>query len=197
MKRLGFSLIEVIVTMGITVIIFLLLSMAVNAVLTTTRYRTGQAQQIQQATQVLDYAVHTIRETQTSPTGAFPIIDATSSSLTIYTTISGTSVAQVRFFMNGPSLQQGVILPVGDPATYPTGNEVISTILSNVRSSASPLFTYFTDAYTGTQAAMNPIDVPNIRLVHLELQFDPDTHNRPSYMTIALNAELRNLKDNY
>lgn len=197
MKRPGLTLVEVIVSIAITGMIFTLLFTALQSVLSTSRLRTGQARQIEQATRVLDYVIHTIREAQSSPTGAYPIVDATSSSLTIFSTISGSTIAQVRFFVAGTNLQQGIILPVGSPATYPAGNEQVTTILRNVQMGGQPLFTYFDENQTGSSAAMSPIVLNSIRLVRMQVPFDPDVNATPGIMTIVLNAELRNLKTNY
>ncbi len=199
MKRSGFTLIEVILTLGITVIIFAALSIALNTVLSTARSRTGQAAQIEQATRVIDYVVHTIREAQPSAATDYPIAAASTSSVTVYTTISGNIIAKVRFFVSGTELRQGIILPSGSPATYPAGNETITTILRGVQASATPLFNYYTGSYTGTQAAIGTLDattIRTIRLVQMNVTFDPDTLREPGPMTISMNAQLRNLKDN-
>ena len=194
-QRQGFSLLETMVSLGITAIIFTIATTALSSMLSNTKSRKNQAQALEQVVKVVGYVTGLLREAQPSPTGAYPIISATNTSVTFYASRSGTQVQQIRFFLTGNTLQQGVIEPVGSPATYPAANEKVVTLLTNV--SSTSIFSYYTNGYTGTQSAMNPITINTIRLIRLSITFDPAANLAPGPYTIDVQAQIRNLKDNY
>lgn len=195
MKRPAFSLLEVMITMGITSVIVIMATTALTSILGNSRNRLQQSRALEQMVKVTEYVTGLIREAQPSPTGAYPIVAASTTSLTLYAARAGTQVDQIRFFLQNGSLFQGVIQPVGSPATYPAGTEVISTLLTNI--SSATVFSYYTSAYTGSQAAMSPISLPTIRVARLQLTFDPAAQLAPGPYSIDLQTHFRNLKDNY
>jgi type II secretory pathway component PulJ len=183
------------VSLGITAIIFTIASTALSSMMSNTRARQGQAQALERVVKVVDYVSGLLREAQPSPTGAYPVVAASTTSITFYASRSGSQIQKIRFFLNGTKLQQGVIEPSGSPATYPAANEQITTLLENV--SSTTIFSYYTGSYTGTQAAMNPITTSSIRMVRLTVTFDPAANLAPGPYTIDIQSHLRNLKDNY
>lgn len=196
--RRGYTLLELLVSMSIVVSVFLIVISVLISVFKENRFRNTQLEATNVAMNVVRYTTGLVRQAQASANGAYPLIAATNSSLTFYSPIGGgTAIQQVRLFLNGTNLQQGVIQPVGNPATYPAGSEVVTTLLPNVRNGSQAVFTYYDGAFTGTQAPMAPISVPNIRLVKMHIVYDVDPAATPAATTIDLMAELRNLKDNY
>jgi prepilin-type N-terminal cleavage/methylation domain-containing protein len=105
-QRRGFSLLETMVSLGITAIIFTIASTALSSMLSNTRVRKNQAQALEQVVKVVGYVSGLIREAQPSPTGAYPIISANGTSITFYASRSGNQVQQIRFFLSGTTLQQ-------------------------------------------------------------------------------------------
>lgn len=194
--RRGYTLIEAIVSMAIIAMAFTLTTMALSQLLQNTKTRSNQATALAQVTNVIAYAVTLLREAQPSPSSAYPIVAASSTSLTFYASQSGTTIQQYRFFLNGTTLQQGVIQPTGSgSSTTYTGSELVTTLLTNV--SSSSIFSYFGSSYTGSQAAMNPIALNTIRFVKMDVTFNPAANLAPGPYTVSVAAELRNLKDNY
>lgn len=194
----GFTLLEVIITISISTIILLVVINILAVFLRDNRIRRAQLDVTDRANQIVRYMTGLVRETQSSPTGAYPIINATNTSLSFYSTVgSGATIQQVRIFLTGTTLQQGIIQPTGTPATYPPGNEVVTTLLTGVRNGGQALFSYYDSAYTGSQAALNPITVSSIRLIKATVIYDQNTQELPPATTIQLQAQLRNLKDNY
>lgn len=184
--------------MTVVVIFFLVLANTVASVIKDQRLRQNQIDANNRALNIVRYAMSLIRQTQPSANGAYPIVNATNTSLTFYTTMNGgPAIQRVRLFLNGTSIQQGVIQPTGNPVTYPAGNEVVTTILQNVQNGGQPLFRYYDSSYTGSQSAMNPITATNIRVVQMNILYDTNTAQPPGATTISLSAQLRNLKDNY
>jgi hypothetical protein len=70
-------------------------------------------------------------------------------------------------------------------------------ISSFIRNGANPIFTYFDKNFTGTQPALTqPVNLLNVRLVHLNLQVDVDPAQPPTPITLETSVSFRNLKDN-
>ncbi len=192
----GFTLLEVVISLTLVVTVFVIVVSAVVSAFRDNRAQQSTLAATDHAQQIVRSTVSLIRQAESSPTGAYPIIAATNSSLTFYTA-NGNAVQQARLFLNGTWLQLGRIQPVGSPATYPANQEVVTTVLTGVQNGAQALFQYYDKNYTGSQAALNPIVPANIRLVRLTVIYDDNPAAPPAASTIELQAQLRNLKDNY
>lgn len=190
----GFSLLEVMISVSLVVTIFVILVSAIVSALRDNRAAQSALVAVDNAQRIVRSTVSLIRQAESSPTGAYPIIAATDSSLTFYTA-NGDAVQQARLFLSGTSLQLGRIQPVGN--AYPADQETVSTLLTGVQNGSQPLFQYFDKNYTGAQAAMNPITLNAIRLVRMTVIYDDNLNEPPAASTIELQAQLRNLKDNY
>lgn len=186
----GFTLLEVLISVTLVVSIFIVVVSAVVNALRENRARQSMLAATDRAQQIVRSTVSLIRQAEPSPTGAYPIVAASDSSLNFYTAASaGSAVQLARLFLNGSSLQLGLIQPVGS-------QEVVSTVLTGVQNGAQPLLQYFDKNYTGSQTAMNPITLTSIRLVKMTVIFDDNPLAPPGPSTIELQAQLRNLKDN-
>lgn len=193
----GFTLLEVLISVTLVVSIFIVVVSAVVNALRENRARQSTLAATDHAQRIVRSVVSLIRQAEPSPTGAYPIVAAADSSLNFYTAASsGSAVQLARLFRNGSSLQLGLIQPVGSPPSYPSGQEVVATVLTGVQNGAQPLFQYFDKNYTGSQVAMNPITLSSIRLVKMTVVFDDNPLAPPGPSTIELQAQLRNLKDN-
>lgn len=192
----GFSLLEIVLSLTIIIGVFTIVMSAVVGAVRDNRARQQELASTDKAQQIVRSTVSLIRQTQSNVTGAAPIISATSSGLTFYTSVNG-AIVQQRIFLTGTTLQLGQILPVGNPPTYPAAQEKVTVLLTNLRNGSQPLFQYYDKSYTGTQAAMNPITPDAIRVVKMTVVVDDDPSKAPAPYTIELQAHLRNLKDNY
>lgn len=196
--RPGLTLLELIIAVGISATMFVLLSQVTIDSLKIFRSERQRSDAADRANRIVATMVRHIRQSQPSPTGAYPIVAASDTSLTFFSSIGAPGVIQqVRYFLSGTDLRMGVIEPVGSPATYPSANETVSTVLANVRNGAQAIFTYHASSFTGSQAAMNPIVVNTIRYAEATILYDEDLSAPPSSTTIRLGITFRNLKDNY
>jgi type II secretory pathway pseudopilin PulG len=197
-RRPGFSLLEVMISVSLVVSIFVIL---VGALVSA--WRDNHAQQsaltaVDNAQRIVRSTVSLIRQAQTSPTGAYPIVAATSTSLNFYTA-NGSVIQQARLYLDGTSLKLGRTQPDAN-GLYATQPETITTLLTGVRNGSQPVFQYFDEDYAGTNTSTNPMTTitPNdIRMVRMTVIFDDNLSAPPSASTIELQAQLRNLKDNY
>ena len=101
----------------------------------------------------------------------------------------------MRYFLNGTSLQRGIVIPSGSPLGY-TNSETITTLLTNITNTTT-IFNYYDTSYDGTTASLTiPVDVSVIRLVKITLTVDNNTNLPPPAVTFTTQVSLRNLKDN-
>ena len=91
------------------------------------------------------------------------------------------------------TLKKGVIKPAGSPATYPSGQETITTVSSYVRN-APPIFTYY-DA-NGNQLVSDPAIISQTTMMKLFMVVNVDLNRPPSDYQMEQYVQLRNLKQN-
>jgi len=137
-----------------------------------------------------------IRTASIADTGAYVIGLATASAFIFYADIDSDGLKEkIRYFLNGPLLQKGVVKPVGSPLTYNEANEVISTLVSNITNTS--IFDYYDKNYTGTETPLVfPVNIALVRLVKITLTVDKDANRTPEPITFSTQISIRNLKDN-
>ena len=136
-----------------------------------------------------------IRMASPANTGAYPIAEADGSRLTFYADTDGDGVRErIRYFLDGTTLRQGTVKPAGDPLAYSQDDETLSDIAHHVRNAAT-VFAYYDSTYDGTTAPLSePIDIPAVRLIRLNLSVEPPDSRRSAPLTMTSVATLRNLK---
>ncbi len=137
-----------------------------------------------------------IRTASVADTGAYAVSLANASSFTFYSDIDDDGLKEkVRYFLNGPILQKGVMKPAGSPLTYNGVSEVISTLASNVTNTS--VFSYYDKNYAGTETPLSsPVDIPAVRLIKITITVDQDTNRPPYPLAFSTQVSIRNLKDN-
>lgn len=142
-----------------------------------------------------------IRSMSPASNGSYPIESAATSSLVFYNDIDNDgSRERIRYFLDSANFRfrKGVVKPTGSPLTYNLGNETLTTLVSNVRATTSPIFEYYDESFAGTTTALTlPIDILRVRLIKATLTFDVDPNKSPVPVTITTYAMIRNLKDNH
>ncbi len=88
--------------------------------------------------------------------------------------------------------RKGVIKPVGDPPTYPLGQEMISVLTPYVRN-VPPIFEYFD--VNGVKITEYPVRLANTKLMKVFLVVNIDPNRPPSDYELESFVQLRNLKD--
>src|SRR3989344_4644245 len=115
---------------------------------------------------------------------------------TFYSDIDDDGLKEkVRYFLNGPLLQKGVIKPTGSPLSYNPASEKITTLIPNVTNAT--IFTYYDENYDGAGAELtSPINIPVVRLVKITITIDKDPNRAPVTTIFSTQVSIRNLKDN-
>jgi type II secretory pathway pseudopilin PulG len=192
----GFTLVEILFAVGIFVLIVGAVAIFSYNIWTNNSSIGIEINNINAGRQALKTMLADIRTASSANTGAYAISAATATSFTFYSDIFDDGLKEkVRYFLNGTSLQQGIIKPTGSPLSYNAGAEVITTLVSNITSAS--IFSYYDKNYDGTTAALTtPVDISLVRLVKITFTADPNPNRSPSPATFTSVVTIRNLKDN-
>jgi prepilin-type N-terminal cleavage/methylation domain-containing protein len=194
-RQKGFTLIELVTTIGIIAIISSAL-----AVFVVDNYRfqsrtLSQGQSFGEAQRAIDRMKREIRGATRGANGAFPIANATADSLTIYADYDYDGhIEQVRYFVSDGTFYRGIIEPQATEDIYPPDTETTSIISANIANDSTPIFSYYTDTYSGSEPAMNPVIAPNIRIIRIYLIIDTSPNINSGRYIIDTLVNLRNLK---
>jgi len=197
--RKGFTLIELIIGVGIFVLIAIPTS---DMLIHGFRYNAIIWEQLttqNDGRRALREVVDIVRKTEQSSLGAFSVAAASSYDLTVYANVDSDSLREkVRFWLDGTTLKKNVIKPSGSPLSYSGVGTTIELAHSAVNISKSiPLFTYYDENYTGTQAGLSsPIDVTRIRVIKIDLELEKDPTETPVPLRVESMVQIRNLKTN-
>jgi prepilin-type N-terminal cleavage/methylation domain-containing protein len=195
----GFSLAELIISIAILSMLAFTVSTFQKDVFSLNYTLQGSLNAQIDARHVVKVMVTELREAGPSALGAYPIALASSTGITFYSDVNNDGVKdRVRYFLNGTTIQRGVISPTGSPLVYNSGSEQLTTIISGfVASSTMPLFEYYPSSYAGTTSPMTiPVDISTIRLIKVTVIIDKDPNKSPSKVIVTSQVSLRNLKDN-
>ncbi len=194
----GFTLLELLITASILAMTAALLAMFTVTGLRSWGENQAQAEAQENARAALARMTKIIREATASENGAYAIATAAAQTLTFYANVDDDSSRErVRFFLDATDVKIGITQPTGQPATYPAGNESVSTLVTGIQNGANPLFLYYDTDYTGTQAALSePVNVQDVRLVQLHLSIDADPAKPPAPIDLQTSTAFRNLKEN-
>lgn len=194
----GFTLIELIVAIGI----FMILSLGISWILITS-LRSNAVIWEQLATQtdgrrVLRDVVDEIRRAEDSSIGSYMIQSASSTAFTFFANIDAdTSRERIHYYVDGERLLKGVIHPSGEPLSYDGTEEVVvlATDVKNIEEGV-PVFTYFGEDYTGTEDPLpSPVTTTDIRAVKIQLELEEDPTQTPVPLHVETTVQIRNLKD--
>lgn len=190
----GFSLIEVIVLMGIFVIIVGAIVASLRYVYRGQRFAFEQADATRSARAGIERTVRDLRETSYADDGAYPIVSIATSSASFYSDFDNDNkIELLRYFLDGTDFKRGIIESAGDPPTYATSSEVVSNVSDNVRNEAvgTSLFTYY-DKSGALMSDLSDIDELAFVLVRLVVNLHPE--RAPDDFELRSSAALRNIK---
>jgi prepilin-type N-terminal cleavage/methylation domain-containing protein len=195
----GFTLVETLITLGIAVLLGVVLNALFANVFKLHRTVSEDLLANGNARRAIKTMTSELRTASPSNLGAYNLEKTGTSSLIFFSNIDTDSyVERVRYYVEGSNLKKGVIKPTGNPLSYVSGNETVTTLVERVvNSSSTPLFQYYNRAYTGTSSPLSSTSsVSEVRLVKTELRIAQHGTNTSTPEIYTTQVNLRNLKDN-
>ncbi len=193
----GYTLIEMMVVIGIIAIIFPALFLGIQSLYHTHAYTFARAQALSEADKGLKEMLGDIRSATYAEDGSLPVASIGTSSLIIYTdTGSDRRAERVRYFFDGTTIKKGVITPTAT-SSYPTTNEIVQTLVQHTANQTLniPLFTYYDANGNELDPAFDSIlEVERIKVtLPIHILFD----GTQAGVTLTSSASIRNLKHVY
>ncbi|OGH91553.1 MAG: hypothetical protein A2479_01175 [Candidatus Magasanikbacteria bacterium RIFOXYC2_FULL_39_8] len=195
----GFTIMEAMVVLGIFSIISLGAASFVIRSNRDTAIIWEQLATQSEGRKVLQEVVNDTRRAEVSSVGSFPLVAAGDYSFTFYANIDEDLLRErVRFWLSGTTLNKSVLKPSGTPLSY-SGVESTLELAHNVvnQSEGVPIFTYFDEAYTGTQNSLTqPVSVTDVHVIRVQLELERDPSKAPVPLHVESTVHVRNLKTN-
>ena len=190
----GFTLLEVLIAVGILSIVILTVSIFAFDVFRSELFISENLEAEEQIQQIFKIIAPEIRSMAISNNGSYPLAAVSSSSLSFYSDIDLDGLSErVRYFLEGTVLKKGVIKPAINPVVYDPASEKISETVKNVIS--NNIFSYYDSNYDGSQPALDyPIDISVIRSVGIKLTVDKNIAMAPIPVVLTTFINIRNLR---
>ncbi len=195
----GFTLIEIIVVIGIMGLISTGVIALVSSVFVQSTKQGTSIADTDQARKLSMKFTQELRNGIYGENGAYPLNSAGNQEIIFFSDVNNDGlVDRVRYYLSNGSLYKGVVVPTGTPYTYNLANEVATKIQSNVANGSNPLFYYYTDTYDGTSgtALAQPVNVAQVNFVKLSLTIYNKAASANTTYTITGGSSIRNLKTN-
>lgn len=194
MKYRAFTLVETVVVVATTALIFVVIGMLLSYFYKTNAYTLEQSVAIWQARSGVENAMSSLREASYGSDGSYPIMNAATSSITFYANINNNSyIERITYSLINGVLYRTVSDPSGNPPTYVGATVSTSTVATSVvNSTSTPVFLYFDN--TGTQLS-SPVDVSKVSSVETTIIVDVNVNRAPVAFTLSSAATMRNLRE--
>ncbi len=200
--RSGFTLLEVIITVSMVSVIFVIASDFIINSLDAQRYISEQNDAIYESRSALKKMIAEMRETVAADTGAYPLELVADNELVFYSDVDNDAVTErIHYWLENEEIHRGVTEPSGMPITYPLINEVESVLVRYVRNDGTqPLFLYYNENFpedTINNPLIAPINPTSVRMVELGVFTNVDPTRVPDTHELRSRVHLRNLKENF
>lgn len=197
-KEKGFTMIEIMVAVGILTLIIGLAGAFGGDVFSLNRLLQTGLQNQEEAKKVVRPFANEVRSATQSNLGAYAIAETSNTSFSFYSDIDGDGLRErIRYFLDGTEFKKGIIKPTGQPLVYDPLNEKIIKVIHDVL--PSTIFYYYDSLYDGTSESpplIQPVAPYAVRLIKIILTIDSDPNNPPPPVEITTQVSMRNLKDN-
>lgn len=200
LKQKGFTLVEMLTAIFIFTLLIGGILLLFKTILTTSTQQTLALGSTDQARKVAFNFVNEIRTATTGNSGAYPLNEASSSEIILYSgygSANGTA-NRIRYFASGPILYKGTIIPSGNPLSYNLNSEIVKPVQTALANGNTPIFYYYDEAFSGTNTPLiQPINLNRVKFVKINLiLLKQDVKNATSTFSVSAGGTIRNLKTN-
>ena len=198
-KNKGFTLVELVVSVAIMILITISVTNFQRDIFFLNNSLQSSLNAQLDARHLVKVMVAELRKSTQSANGAYPIELASTTGVTFYSDVNNNGIIdKVRYFLSGDTIKKGVIVPTGNPLTYNSGNEVLTTLINSVISSSTvPLFEYYPSTFAGTSSPLvQPVNISSVRLIKVTVIIDNNPLHSPAPLIVTSSVSIRNLKDN-
>ena len=130
----GFSLVEIVVVVGILGVIMLAISSFQVNVITNNKYSQDSLSSAQDARSILSVIVRELRSASPGNDGSFAIAQAATNTIVFYSDTDGDGLKEkIRYFVSTTTLKKGIIKPTGSPLSYVAANETQLFLAYNIQ----------------------------------------------------------------
>lgn len=196
MMQRGFTMVEMLVVLGIVVLIGGALVTFFVSIFSQNAFVQNSLLGQQEAQAALKHLLAEARSAAPSDTGAYAIDTATPDKFTFYSDLDNDGTHErLRYYVQGGTLWRGLLKPTGAPLAYVEANETLSQPVHALATSS--LFSFYNANYMGTTTPLTvPINLPEVRLVQINLTVDADPNRPPPPTSYLGQVMIRSLKDN-
>lgn len=200
-KHLGFTLLEVIIAVFLFSGIVALVAGFAVFYFRNYSFTYEEQQVVGESQAALTQIIRDIRRIRVGEDGAWPIVAADDNSFIFYSDINGDSKTdRIRYFRDGTNLQRGIIIPTSFPPSYPIAQETITTLISSLEATSTPLFRYY-DGNWPASTTNNPLPanlrILNTRLVTVYMRINPTPNFAASAFDLSSSVTIRSMKTNF
>jgi len=198
-KSKGFTLIEVMVSVAVLALLSGLVASLVIYLISEPNKQRSYLDNTDQARFIANNFANELRNATTSNDGQYAINYANSSEIIFFTKkgASGLNVNKIRYYILEDTLYKGVTVPTGNPLSYGSSSETVTTLMTNLINSSSPIFYYYNGDYNGNS---NPLELPaninNITYIKMSLTVPKYENESANHFSMEAGAAIRGLKTN-
>jgi type II secretory pathway pseudopilin PulG len=193
----GMTLVEAVVVIGISTVLMLAITSAVQALFQQNSYTFDQAYEVDNARRGINRFLQDAREMAYSENGNFPLAVIAPDRIGFYSDIDkDNKVEYVEYVTTSTSVTKKTYNPIGTPPTYnlnsPDQTIVLSSYVQN-KSMATSTFYYYNNSGTRLSST-SPLT--SVRYIQAQIIVNVDPIRAPGEFLLRVGIAPRNLKDN-
>ncbi len=194
----GMTLVELVIVIGITLVLFFSISAGAVYLYQTNGYTVAQSYEIDHARRGLQSFIRDAREMTYADDGTFPIAITEANRFGFYSDINRDDMVEyTEYILAGTTITKYTYAPVGTPPVYdmvtPVAVEKLSEYVQNIEQATSTFYYY--DG-SGVPLSFPGALLTDIRYIEARIIVNIDPLRSPGEFLLHSGVAPRNLKDN-
>lgn len=191
----GFSLIEIMVVMGISSVLIFMSADFIIQGFRSSAFIYEQNMAVQNARRAQDIMVKEIRKINRAENGEYLLDTVLPQTFTFYSDVDSDGLTEkVRYFLDNSNLKKGLTHATGSPIGYPAENEKVSILSNYINNQTNPIFSYYDK---NNLLIANPTsNKQGVRLIEISAKINVAPERAPKDFNVEADVQIRNLKDN-